>query len=344
MQSDQILISVIIPIYNQELYLEDAIQSVLSQDHGFVELILVNDGSTDKSSEICYKYIEQYNHIRYYEQTNRGVSAARNRGLEEVLGSYVFFLDADDTIDVSFLREALEVAVSNQSDITVVGSYYWFRSKHIMALPTCAMFLKTDFLKKYSEIRFPVGIQPCEDGLFSHQLLALTSQVSLYPDGVYHYRQHDNQNHIVINQSTDKVLSQIPEWLNILHNFYTKHDLYRSHALHLALFIEHEPFEFRYLGMSFDKDQKSQLYKIIRTFIHENVLPFLNKIEKREFSNAFNHFIELNNVDDFDHYFIKYKVRKRRMKTVKLFFLKFLPFSKMRRKLRKQIIEMYHKI
>lgn len=338
------LISVVIPIYNQELFIDDAIKSVLNQDYEFVEVILVNDGSTDKSSELCFKYVEQFDHVRYYEQTNRGVSAARNRGLEEVLGSYVFFLDADDTIDVSFLREALEVAVSNQSDITVVGSYYWFRSKHIMALPTCAMFLKTDFLKKYSEIRFPVGIQPCEDGLFSHQLLALTSQVSLYPDGVYYYRQHDNQNHILINQNTDKVLSQIPEWLNILHNFYTKYDLYRSHALHLALFIEHEPFEFRYLAMSFDRDQKKQLFEIIRTFIHENVLPFLKNIEKKEFSSSFTHFIEFNNVDDFDQYFIKYKVRKSRMKKVKLFFIKFLPFSKMRRKLRKQIIEMYHKI
>jgi glycosyltransferase involved in cell wall biosynthesis len=344
MQSDQILISVIIPIYNQELYLEDAIQSVLSQDHGFVELILVNDGSTDKSSEICYKYIEQYDHIRYYEQTNRGVSAARNKGLSEVNGSYVFFLDGDDRIDRKFLKEALRIAEKNKSDFVAIGEDYCFRSKHIMALPTCALFLKMDFLRSHPDIRFPNGIQPCEDGLFSHQLLALTNQVALYPEGMYYYRQHDDQNHIIINKNTTKVLAQIPEWLEILKGFYLKNSLYKSHALHLALFIEHEPFELRYIRMPFEDPQKSFLFSLIKTFMQQHVMPFLCDNELTELSIPFRFFLTADDHKHFDEFYVNYQYKKTKKFKMQLLFIKLIPISKWRREFRKKVHKNYYKL
>lgn len=344
MQSDKILISVIIPIYNQELFLEEAIQSVLKQSYSFLELILVNDGSTDSSVEICKKYNNQYDNVYYIEQVNAGVSLARNKGLAEAKGSYVFFLDGDDTISEEFLEGALKVAIKNKSDFVVIGKDYCSRSPNIMALPTCAMFLKMDLLKKYPDIRFPYGIQPGEDGLFSHQLLALTNKVSLYPNGVYYYRQHENQNHIVINQNVSKVLSQIPQWLDLLKKIYLKQDLYKTHALHLALFIEHEPFEFRYLGMSLNNDQKEQLSILISVFMDENVLPYLSKQEKKKLGILFRKFLKLRNFKAFDEFYRNYKrIRERKFK-VQLFLLKFIPFSIIRRALREEIIRNYYKI
>lgn len=344
MQSDKILISVVIPIYNQELFIEESIQSVLKQSYPFIELILVNDGSTDRSLDICRKYTGQYANIRYFEQVNSGVSVARNRGLQEATGAYVFFLDGDDTIAAEFLEDALAIALNNESDFVAIGEDYCFRSRHIMALPTCAMFLKAEFLKKYPDINFPIGIQPCEDGLFSHQLLALTQKVSLYPEGKYHYRQHDFQNHVIINQNTSKILSQIPQWLMLLKDFYTKNNLYKSHALHLALFIEHEPFELRYIRMPFDDGQRMQLFELIRTFMQENVLSNLNSEEKAELSVPFLYFLESKDLKSFDIFYIDYQRKKNRKFKTQLFLLKFIPFSKFRRSLRKKINKKFHQL
>lgn len=335
MQSDKILISVVIPIYNQELFLEESIQSVLEQSYPFVELILVNDGSTDRSLDICSKYSSQYGNIRYIEQINSGVSVARNRGLQEATGAYVFFLDGDDTIAAEFLEEALAIALNNESDFIAIGEDYCFRSRHIMALPTCAMFLKADFLKKHPDINFPIGIQPCEDGLFSHQLLALTEKVSLYPEGKYHYRQHAFQNHIIINQNSDKVLDQIPIWFNILEGFYKKYNLYKSHSLHLALFIEHEPFELRYLKMSLDNSQRERLFGLIRVFMKDKVLPFLTENNKKKLSFLFKYFLSANTYQDFEEFYRKCEDKKIRKIKLKLFLLKFVPFSK-KKKIRLQ--------
>lgn len=93
-------VSVIIPIYNAEKYLEETINSVLKQTHplDLIEIILINDGSTDKSEEICLKYKNTNNNIAYFSKTNGGVSSARNVGLKHAKGKYIMFLDSDDYI------------------------------------------------------------------------------------------------------------------------------------------------------------------------------------------------------------------------------------------------------
>ena len=75
-------------------------------------------------------------------------------------------------------------------------------------------------LKKYEDVRYPLNIQPCEDGLFSHFIFALTDKICLNEKGIYLYRQHDNQNHRT--QKSDKILKDIPKWLDILDSFYEK--------------------------------------------------------------------------------------------------------------------------
>lgn len=331
MSSNKVDVSVVIPIYNCESFLEEAIKSVLNQNIECIELILVNDGSTDRSALICEKYVVEHAHIRYFYQNNSGVSVARNKGLVEATGSYVFFLDADDTMENSFLKNSFDIAIKNQSDMVVVGKHSCSRFPNIMALPTWGMFLKVEFLMQYPEIRFPVGIQPCEDGLFSHQLLALTTQISLNPNSLYYYRRHDDQNHTVINQNSDKVLAQIPIWFNILEDFYTKYNLYNSHAFHLALFIEHEPFEFRYLSMSLDDSQRERLFGLIRVFMENQVLPYLTENDKTNLSFLFRYFLSAKTFQDFEEFYRKCENKKIRKIKLKLFFLKFVPFSKKKR-------------
>lgn len=97
-------VSVIIPVYNVEKYLESCLESIKSQTFTDYELILINDGSTDESVAIMRRYAKTDARIRIISQSNRGVSAARNLGLSVAEGEYVLFVDSDDTI----LPDALE--------------------------------------------------------------------------------------------------------------------------------------------------------------------------------------------------------------------------------------------
>ena len=115
--------SVIIPIYNVENYLRDAIDSVINQSIGFLEnvqLILVNDGSKDNSESICMEYKEKYpENIIYIKQENSGVSSARNTGIEYINGKYVNFLDGDDKWNLDVFEKVWNFFENN--DVQVVA-------------------------------------------------------------------------------------------------------------------------------------------------------------------------------------------------------------------------------
>lgn len=112
------LISVIIPIYNCDAFLNDCLESVLAQTYKNLEIILVDDGSTDMSSAICDDYVKRDNRFRKYSKTNGGLSSARNYGLDKATGDYVIFLDSDDFwCDNSFLERLIDVAIKTNADI-----------------------------------------------------------------------------------------------------------------------------------------------------------------------------------------------------------------------------------
>lgn len=112
------LISLVIPVYNKEKFISDAIDSVLQQSFKDIEIILVNDGSTDNSAVVCKKYADEYENVRYIEQMNKGVSSARNNGINNAKGKYIMFLDADDY----WVKDAFNIQIEKllQSDIDIV--------------------------------------------------------------------------------------------------------------------------------------------------------------------------------------------------------------------------------
>jgi glycosyltransferase involved in cell wall biosynthesis len=122
--------SIVTAIYNTEDYVSDAIESVINQTIGFednVQLILVNDGSTDRSGEICKEYRNRYpNNIVYIEKENGGVSSARNRGLKEVKGKYVNFLDSDDKLSKNTLEEVWKFFEKHYNEIDFVSIPIYF--------------------------------------------------------------------------------------------------------------------------------------------------------------------------------------------------------------------------
>ena len=91
-----VLISIIIPVYNAEEFIGMMLDSVQNQTYGMLDIILVNDGSTDGTKNVCMPYLEKDKRFQYYEQQNRGPSAARNFGLRKAKGDYILFVDASN--------------------------------------------------------------------------------------------------------------------------------------------------------------------------------------------------------------------------------------------------------
>ena len=105
---EQCVISVIIPVYKAEKYLSRCIASLLAQSFTAFELLLIDDGSPDNSGKICHDWAERDCRIRVLHQTNAGVSAARNKGLDEAKGEYIVFVDSDDYVGTDYLKHLYE--------------------------------------------------------------------------------------------------------------------------------------------------------------------------------------------------------------------------------------------
>ena len=120
------LVSVVVPIYRSEKYIEECLKSILEQDYPVLEIILINDGSPDGSDIICEKYGSIYKHVKVLHQNNQGPGSARATGVKEAKGKYVLFVDSDDCMDgPDVVRKLVECANAEQADI-VVGSFRTF--------------------------------------------------------------------------------------------------------------------------------------------------------------------------------------------------------------------------
>lgn len=122
-------ISVVVPVYNSEKYIKKCVESLLNQTYNDLEVILVDDGSTDKSEEILNSYIESYrDKVKFYKKEHSGLSDTRNYGVEKTTGTYICFVDSDDYVDIN-LFETLKEDMENNVDIikyklkTVNSSY-----------------------------------------------------------------------------------------------------------------------------------------------------------------------------------------------------------------------------
>lgn len=123
MNQINIKISVIIPVYNVEKYLEQCIKSVVTQTYEQLEIILVDDGSTDNSGFICESWKERDKRIQVIHKTNGGLSDARNVGLDRATGDYIAFVDSDDFIENNMYEIMLEAAVREKADLVCCGRY-----------------------------------------------------------------------------------------------------------------------------------------------------------------------------------------------------------------------------
>lgn len=208
------MISIIVPVYNVERYLRDCIESILNQDHTDWELILVDDGSTDSSPAICDEYEKSDHRIKTIHTPNRGLSEARNRGIEIAAGSEICFIDSDDFIKPDFLSTLLSEMISTQADISVcqfircnpegriisgkqkfkescliTGNHECmkkFLSDTMINTPACGKLYKSKLFKE-SDIRYPSG-RFCEDIFTTYRIVLKCSRIAISILPLYVYR------------------------------------------------------------------------------------------------------------------------------------------------------------
>lgn len=200
-------ISVILPTYNNGKYIERAVNSVINQEVEELELIVINDGSTDNSAEILEDLAGKHSCIRVITQENRGVSAARNAGLDAASGEFVAFLDGDDTFRPDAIEEMLFLAGQWEADL-VVGEFRRIQSfgesilKNSRLLSQKVIIQRDDvgFINSFSvcnkmfrrsiieehRLRFPI-IRHAEDGVFLHSFLDVCGKIIGCPRVVYEY-------------------------------------------------------------------------------------------------------------------------------------------------------------
>lgn len=210
------LISVIIPVYNVAEWLPRCMESVLAQTHKELDIILVNDGSTDNSGELCDYYANQDSRVRVFHQANAGVSAARNVGLDNAKGDWIGFVDPDDWIDLRMYEKLLQTAILNKKQIACCNNINYFsnsRQKRYIneTLPSVQTLEQSVFfLAKYGgsmcrmvydsrlfkdevgeDIRFDTAIHLAEDQLVAVKLMLKTDGQAYTEEALYYYFQRE---------------------------------------------------------------------------------------------------------------------------------------------------------
>lgn len=198
------MISIIVPVYNVASYLEECLDSITAQTYSNLEVILVNDASTDCSRQICEDYKARDGRIQVVHfPVNRGLSAARNAGICRAKGKYTTFIDSDDYVEPELLERLYVNLMKNEADISVCGidgggqksgpACTYSRKETMYCMAHRIPFLWNVWGKLYltEAVRscpFDERILCSEDLLFFYRILKDTKKVSYFPDLLYHYR------------------------------------------------------------------------------------------------------------------------------------------------------------
>ncbi|MDO5292477.1 MAG: glycosyltransferase [bacterium] len=229
-----IKVSVIVPVYNVEPYLKRCLESLVNQTLKEIEIVVVNDGSTDQSGKIAKAYADKYEKIKYYEKKNGGLSDARNYGLQFVTGEYLGYVDSDDFVDDTMYELLYHKAKEDDSDIVECNLRHTYKEyedieigKKIQDKKELLMFgrsvvwnkiYRTDWLKE-TKVKFHKSVY-YEDIEFYLKLIPYLTCYSYIDEASIHYVQRSSS---INNQSSSKTL----DILKVLTSIY---EYYRSHG------------------------------------------------------------------------------------------------------------------
>lgn len=204
------MVSILIPVYNTSAYLEQCLESVVRQTYKDLQVVVVDDGSTDGSLDICQQYAAQYPYIEVHRQENAGVATARNNLLSHVKGEYLLFVDSDDWIERDMVEYLYAVAHDCGADMIACGMVKnddplapnasrvetWNQASAVREFlrhvnfngSLCNKLIRTDAVK---EAKFDRSISYGEDALFVWQILQHVHTIAVTDRQLYHYRMNE---------------------------------------------------------------------------------------------------------------------------------------------------------
>lgn len=266
------LVSIIVPVYNVSIYLAEALDSVLAQTYGNLEVIVVDDGSTDGSSAICDEYARRDMRVTVIHQRNMGLSAARNVGLDIMRGDVVAFIDPDDVYSESFVEMMMESLSDTGADMAVcryevrypLGPLGKKRAPQVMPRIAMGTYGRIDALRALADgslnvtvwnkiydrdlwdnVRFPDG-QVYEDVSAVYEICSLSSKVCVLNQALYLYRKR-------------------PDGITMTTSIENSRDFLASNAYALRFIEEHTPEVFTY--EQFQVARMSGLYRMMGVYV-----------------------------------------------------------------------------
>ncbi len=325
------LLSIIIPVYNVEKYLVECLESVINQDdyNNNLEIILVDDGSTDGSLQICKDYALKDQRIKVFSQKNKGVSEARNLGAIKSEGKYLTFIDSDDFIEKTYIKDLYEACKNNEADI-VVGGYRYFRkgnpsqvSKHFTDIEI-KIFSGYDIIKNiYNEVwGICNNISPCcrlikrelvlnnpfpkgkfaEDLFTTYKYYLNASKIVYIKKILYNYRKREsslmtskyNLRYLDVLEGIENIIFEIDK-LKIDNKFiiesYLKQILFNyKRIIKYNLKFDLKILENKFITASQKNKNLNSKYRILSFFIKIKVYRVYKKI-KYSFQNSINKII-----------------------------------------------------
>lgn len=211
------LLSILIPVYNAEAYLEDCLESVTSQDYANIEIICIDDGSTDRSHSILEEWQRKDDRIIILQQENRGPSAARNKGIKASSGDYIAFVDADDIVKHNIYTKSIDIIKENELDAllfafetfpcgcirqhnfptNVVMDYHqlFASNAHIQSSNDLCFSVRIIFRSsviKDNHLEFDEEIRYGEDMVFNIEAICNSKRIMTISDALYMYRKNEN--------------------------------------------------------------------------------------------------------------------------------------------------------
>lgn len=287
-------VSVIIPVYNTEKYLSRCLDSMLNDKLDSFEIIVVNDGSTDSSSDILKKYSENYSGIvKLYEQKNQGQAVARNHALKFARGEYVYFVDSDDYLGSDSLYLLYNFAKKNNLDICSPDRPYLSNRpiKYISALPGWCCFVKRSILNKQYPIRQP-AIRSGQDGVFANMLLTRCKNSGVCTDAKYYYEKRDDSTFNLVSRDVRIIPHLVEQHIDVLKDFYLSSRLYDKELVRYLLFIQDESYMLRFkknAKLMTDSDCR-WLYFIIKS----EIINWINELDEKDMHYFSQEFLDIS--------------------------------------------------
>lgn len=305
---DKPLISVIVPIYNAEHFLEKCVHSICEQTYKNLEIILVDDGSKDKSLEICNNLALNDKRIKVIHKINNGAAAARNTGLKQASGDYIAFVDSDDYIDLIMYEEMIKINQQYNCDIVMCDCYkengsnrvifthnirrgYYDKQKLLKEyFPTLLMTNSVDYpptisnwvclfkkslLDSYNA-RYKEGMRFSEDLLFGSQAMYYANSFYYMKEQCfYHYRMNENSVTHTYYENKWTLMKQLYDAINDFFGKIEDYDFQRQIDLSLLYIVYHCIGNVRQSRAN----KKEKMMKILEILNNQDVLLMFNRLD-----------------------------------------------------------------